>query len=437
MITLNSIKNIRTVISFILIYLALFSFQAYKGYFLGDSVFLIGIGLLFYMIKTGFSDNRSYRFLFPTLVVAILAFYIPASSIRYILLVFALLFCYESLVGKVSGLVLVTLLLISPLFRYAAETFTFPIRIWLSKISGQLLKAMNFPIEIQGNVVLINGNDFLVDAACTGLQMIGFSFLLSIFLMTYYQNLFQKKLAFYWQILILSFTFLLNIFSNLCRIIILIVFKILPDHIMHEVIGLICLLLYVWLPVIALTKFVIKRQKHSNRQLYITADNKRHLHWLVNTLVLMISVYLVVFFSDTEKRINVGSIQLRNKAGYQTKLLSTGITQLKNAKALVYLKPIPDFYSSDHSPVVCWTGSGYEFKKIKEESVGQYHIYTGILENKQDKLYTAWWFSDGETTTISQLEWRWKAFKGTRRFELVNVTASTEDELKHTIAEWL
>lgn len=422
-------------VGFLIAYTALFISLSYKGYFLGDSTFLLGLGILVFVLKAGTSGSKSSRFLIPALLLATIAFYVPTFSIRYLLLVFAIVFCFESLFGKLSELALLTLLLMSPLFRYLSETFTFPIRIWLSEISGQMLLFLHFPVEINGNVIVLNSSNFLVDAACTGLQMLGLSFLLCIFLLAYYQDVYQKKIVFGWQLSALVITFALNIFSNLCRILLLIIFKIAPDNFSHDLIGLCCLLVYVWLPMAWIAKQIALKQtvKTPEPKVHKTIVNL----WLINGVFLGITSYSILSFSGVkvlEKQILTEKIK---KTSYETKVLNNGITQLKNNNALVYLKPIPDFYSGEHSPIFCWKGSGYTFKKIKEEVVQSSKIYTGELTKKNDKLYTAWWFTNGEIITNSQLDWRWRVLKGEHKFELINVTANSEHELKKAIAEWL
>ncbi|MFD2522378.1 exosortase N [Emticicia soli] len=245
----------------IIAYIILFINISYKGYFLSDTTFWLGLGVLAYVLKVGTLTERSMRFFAPTLLLALVSFYIPTFSIRYLLLVIALLFCVESLFGKISELAFISLLLMSPLFRYISETFTFPIRIWLSEISGHLLTRLHFPVEVKGNLILLNGDDFLVDAACTGLQMLGVSFLLTVFLLAYYQAVFQKKIGFGWQLASLAITFLLNIVSNLCRILLLIIFKIPPENFLHDLMGICCLLAYVWLPMAWLIKQITPKQK--------------------------------------------------------------------------------------------------------------------------------------------------------------------------------
>lgn len=422
-------------IAFLIAYLILFMDISYKGYFLGDTTFGVGLCLLIYVLKVGVASSKSFRFFLPTLVLAVVSFYIPTFSIRYLLLVAALLLCLESMFGKLSGLAFFCLLLMSPLFRYASETFTFPIRIWLSEISGQILRLLHFQVEINGNMIIMNGNDFLVDAACTGLQMLGFSFLLSVFLLAYYQDVYQKKIGLGWQLLALIITFLFNILSNLCRILLLIILRIAPENSLHDLIGICCLLIYVWLPMVWIIKQLALKQNHKPEALKV--EKTGIFQWVFNGLSLALTSYLVLSFSGSEKIQSKEITISKERLNYETKVLKNGITQLKSETALIYLKPIPDFYSGEDSPVFCWKGSGYTFKKIKEEVVQSYEIYTGVLSNKNDKLYTAWWFTNGEVITNSQLEWRWRVLKGETHFELINVTANSEHELKKVIAEWL
>lgn len=420
---------------FIIAYIILFINISSKGYFLGDTTFLLGLGVFAYVLKVGAMGNKSMRFFFPTLLLASVSFFIPTFSIRYLLLVMALLFCIESMFGKLSELAFITLLLMSPLFKYVSETFTFPIRIWLSEISGQILTALRFPVEIKGNMILMNGDNFLVDAACTGLQMLGISFLLSVFLLAYHQDIFQKKISLGWQLASLVITFLLNIVSNLCRILLLIIFKIPPENFLHDLMGICCLLVYVWIPMAWLIKQIASKQKVSFSKPSIQVSGIQQ--WVLNGVFLSITAYLVLSFAGAKPTHSQAVAEQEVKNRYNTKILKNGVTQLKSTNALVYVKPIPDFYSGEHSPIFCWKGSGYVFNRIKEEFIQNYKIYTGTLTHKNDKLYTAWWFTNGEVITNSQLDWRWRVLRGEPKFKLINVTANSENELKKVIAEWL
>jgi exosortase N len=115
--------------------------------------------------------------------------------------------------------------------------------------------------------------------------------------------------------------------------------------------------------------------------------------------------------------------------GYRIENLPDAIVKLSTAKGLVYLKPIIGFYSSDHQPTMCWKGSGYEFRKLETMNLDGQIIYTSCLEKGSDKLYTAWWYDNGNLNTISQFDWRRDSFRNNRSWVLVNVTADSKSVL--------
>jgi len=115
--------------------------------------------------------------------------------------------------------------------------------------------------------------------------------------------------------------------------------------------------------------------------------------------------------------------------GYTVRGLGGHILQLNNRRSLVYIKPIPDFYYTDHLPAICWQGSGYVFLKIQEELINGSKVYTGILQQANEKLYTAWWYDNGSSRTLSQANWRWDMLRGAKKYSLVNVTSASREQL--------
>ena len=109
--------------------------------------------------------------------------------------------------------------------------------------------------------------------------------------------------------------------------------------------------------------------------------------------------------------------------------MKDGITKLYNDEALIYIKPIPEFFSSEHTPLYCWRGTGYKFESIRLTIINGCEVYTGQLTKPGHTLQTAWWYSNGEAQTVDQLNWRIRMLKGESRFCVVNVTADSEDVL--------
>jgi exosortase N len=106
-----------------------------------------------------------------------------------------------------------------------------------------------------------------------------------------------------------------------------------------------------------------------------------------------------------------------------------GVTKMFNENILVYVKPIPEFFTGEHTPLICWKGSGYHFEGIKKSTINGREIYTGNLVKPGAKLFTAWWYENGSTSTIDQLNWRMRMLRGEKDFCLINVTAENESAL--------
>ena len=118
--------------------------------------------------------------------------------------------------------------------------------------------------------------------------------------------------------------------------------------------------------------------------------------------------------------------------------LQDGVVKYRSDGLLIYVKPIQGWYDTEHTPLICWQGSGYEFGQIREQIIGKTTLYTGILEQKGvAPLYTAWWFDNGQEQTISQARWRWLDAGGASGFSLLNVTADTPEQLQQQLTRMI
>jgi hypothetical protein len=97
------------------------------------------------------------------------------------------------------------------------------------------------------------------------------------------------------------------------------------------------------------------------------------------------------------------------------------------------VKTIPEFFTGEHTPLMCWKGSGYEFSGVTTMAVAGVRVYKGILVKDDSTLYTAWWYSNGPVKTVSQFDWRMRMLKGESKFCLVNVTARDEQTLMESL----
>jgi exosortase N len=144
-------------------------------------------------------------------------------------------------------------------------------------------------------------------------------------------------------------------------------------------------------------------------------------------------------YLDFHKK-TVQNVVLSNEiqANFTISNLPDGVTQLKNDSTLIYLKNLSHGFTTEHSPMICWKGSGYKFRQIERTSVGQTSIYIGILEGDGDHIHAAWWFeSDDGFATIDQFSWRYRVFTEGAHFRLVNVNAASREQALAAAKRWL
>ncbi|MGX5687608.1 exosortase N [Arcticibacter tournemirensis] len=412
-------------------YLAI-SIFGLRNYFIWDATSICGL-LLLPLISRFNPAHLSLRFLPMAFLSGGLALYFPVKTCFFLAAMFALLFFLETTRGKINNTAILSLLVISPVFRILANTFGFPLRLWLSDLAAKIISVSGFNARAEGNIIIMNNDTFAVDQACAGLSMLGITYIICFFLVSLWENRSNKRTGIVEIAILLTLCSLFNLFGNLMRILILVLFKIMPDSIYHDLIGIVCLLVYIIIPIALLTKWIIK-QNGKDASYSPKGYGDKHVPGFIHILLFLIVLYVSTHLSTMDK-LNKTSpvVQLQ---GYNRKIMENNILKFENNKALIYYKP-STFYTPDHDPRICWQGSGYEFHYIKKTAILNCEVYTGVLSKGKDRIYSAWWFDSGKTRTINQLEWRWKALKRDEDFYLVNVNAQTKDDLQDLIKELL
>ncbi len=407
-----------------------FAFFAFSDYFISDSNVLIALLLSPFIIIID-RKSKSNRYLIPAVILVSLSIFTGVRSILFLGFIFSVLFIIDSLIGKTSWTFVWLLFFISPIFKFIAMTFGFPIRLFLSEISAKVLSIAGNEVTASGNIIRFNGTDFSVDPACVGLSMIVISFIIMLFIVSHFQRRTGKKLSAINCLIIISITFICNVICNLFRIIALVQFNILPDTIMHDVTGLVCLLLYVIVPVyVSIYLFYRKAGKYNQSE--TVAPHKFSSDFLPLPLIGLL-LYSFVF---VDKSIPAKTPDRQCMIdGFTKERLESGVITFKNEEGLIYVKPM-NFYNAEHNPLVCWSGSGYAFKQYHTEIINGTEIYLGLILKGNEKIYSAWWFDKGDKKTISQFEWRIDAMKG-GRYCLINVNAASKEELTKLTEELL
>lgn len=394
--------------------------------------FYLGLMVLPFVIKIADRQN-SFRYFIPAVIFCFLAIIISSKTLLFLSILFMLILLIESTIGKLNHLFLFLILLISPISTYISTTIGFPIRLGLSNLSAKILSLNGEAYTSTGNIISYSDRTFSIDQACAGLNMLITSLIICVFLIAHMQKKLNKNTSSVKALLLLFITFVLNIIANLFRIIILVKWEIMPDNSFHYLIGLLCLIVYVIIPMIFIVKYMVRLGL--SREIKPTIIQTKSFRYIYAQVFLLIMLFFGGYKS-TQKTNITAKVKGLKIEGFSREIVQNSILKFQNQSFLIYIKPTP-FYSPEHNPMVCWQGSGYEFTHIKVETIKDKTIYTGLLSKGKDKIYTAWWFDDGKLKTINQFEWRWKALTRNQKFNLINVNATSTESLNHIIIEML
>jgi exosortase N len=402
---------------------------AFPPEFLAGSNVWMGFCLFPFVLFVNGKQRINYIYLVIVFLLGIIACLYAVRTFYFFTLFIFILFLLEMHWGQLNRLVLFLLLFMSPFLQQIIVILGFPIRLQLSDWAGYLLAQAGLNIQVEGNMMILDGAAFSVDQACIGLNMLATSLLMGVFLLAHQYRTRRLSLSFPYLLMFFFIVFILNVGSNLLRIIILVLFRIGPEHVLHEWIGIACMLLYIVVPLYFLGKWVIgKFGKPLHRD---DVDAPVRITTQGRIALTVISVLIIMAGSSIRQSRSISTLPhiLFHRNGFETTLLDGGVTKVYNDTLLLYFKTIPEFFSAEHTPLFCWRGTGYTFREVKRITLQGHEIYIGRLWKTESSLYTAWWYSNGTFHTVDQLTWRLHMLTGKPRFVLVNVTASSEDIL--------
>ncbi|AYB35060.1 exosortase N [Chryseolinea soli] len=387
------------------------------------SNFVVGLVLLPFVIIRQGPARINVCYLLGVLFFGWLAHLYLLKIFFFLMVAFFLLLVWEAVGGKLNTIILFQIALMSPVFLQVTAILGFPIRLWLSQCAGMLLQ-VGWDVQVEGNLMILDGFQFAVDEACMGLSMLSLSMLMGVFAIVHHYRKAKRTLSLGWLVVFFAAVFGLNVLSNLFRIVMLVLFRILPEDPLHEIIGVLCLLLYVMVPLYFLAKTLVRKFGKPFEQIATPTYTPIRSRLLLAALgIFVLSMSFTIRPEGAELSIPHAFVEFKDAKGIE---LNGGITKLTTDDLLIYVKTIPEFFTGEHTPLLCWRGSGYQFKSIRKEHMGQHEIYKGVLSRDQEKLYTAWWYTNGNRVTIDQWEWRSRMVTEKERFALVNVTAKDE-----------
>jgi exosortase N len=380
--------------------------------------------------------KTSYRYLPIVVLFAILGMTLQVRTFFYFAWVYTGILWIEVFLGKTSKLWLILPFIASPLFDYLFSVWSFPLKIAISEVTAIAFNNLGINTLAEGNVVVFKGKHFTVDDACMGLKLFSVAYLFGWLLLAIVEKKLQKELSWKFLIAIFLAVFFLNIFANFVRILLLVFFQIPPENALHEWVGIISVIVYIILPITIFIKWHFKNQiieNHNVRYVFSEVFSSKYLVLGISYGFLLVMPYFLTKQPDILTRESKQILQ----TSLQKKILPNDIIQYHDDKILIYQKFLKNFYSIEHSPLICWKGSGYMFQQVKKRKINDIEIWAGILKKDQHQLYTVWWMDNGEKQSIHLWNWRWDWFKNQKPYYLLNITANTEKELNEFLEKWL
>lgn len=412
-----------TILSLLLL-LAL-SFNTLYHYIIFDYKYIL-LALCIPILAIAQKGNLTLRYGALAILFLILFPILKISSLFFLGVACSAIFIIESSIGKVSNNILLLLIIISPVAIFLSEIVGFEIRLQLSQVAADIMNKMNPNIHAEGNIIYNGQAAFYVDAACSGLKMLSLSLISCVLILGYFEKYKKGYISWYIKFMLLSFTLLTVILGNLCRIILLTILQIGTESPLHYLVGIICLIFYTLMPLY----FIIKRIKVNT----IANKSRPSSIWLKHAIGICI-LGLLIFTQIRNPKRSEKEPLLTNKSlsQYQFKnmqIVQDNILKIEDESYLMYIKPGLSFYSSDHSPMICWRGSGYKLSKERTTKINGQTVFEGELIKGTDKLYSIWWYQYGTKVTTSQLNWRFTNLVNRSEVHLINVVSYSKDLAK-------
>ena len=331
-------------------------FLYFQPYYLPQN-FSLFLGLIFApFIIQSINNQPNDRFLLPTFLLGISLFFVKTNSLYYGFGVCLVLYLWESRHSKLNNLPLFLFVVLSFLVQQVLNNWSFPIRLQLSAWAGKAIGLLGYPISVSGNMIYLDGQPFSVDPACMGLKMMVTAQLLALVVFAYFER--KDKLVFSFSKIAfgLSAVIILTILANFIRLLALIIFKIMPDNPLHDIIGLVSLVVYALLPFYLGVQFSAKKANISKSTSIINGVNIES--FLPQSYRIPVRYLITLFLAGLFGYQGIQSKQpipvfaqpypIEKFTDFQQSKTQDGMLKLVNDSTLIYIKPPVSFFQGSH-----------------------------------------------------------------------------------------
>lgn len=373
-------------------------------------------------------NNFSHRFSYWLIGFGVFYLFVPLGTINFICVWFALMLLWEVLIGRVNTAAFFIPFVHSSFISSFVNIVGFPLRVLFTKLSGFLIQLFSHDIAVSGSVVNYQGKSFFVDTACAGIMMISVSFVLFFIVYSQRERKTNTTFSIYQTAAFIGVNIGFILFSNFFRILLLILLEVPIEHYLHDVIGIVSLLLFHTLPLI----FFFKTQKGKiNTGI---KNSKRSVFGNVLTLVAF-AIFIGVQLTPQMEIGDVHNLGLNDIK--RAKRITCNVAEIANANTTIYYKYQNPFMLSNHNPMACWRYGGYKIMNEDFIKVGGSTVCTALLDNGKETLFTCWWYDTENIISATDWKWRIDNLLENKKTVLINVSSRDKDEMLFEVNKYL
>lgn len=316
--------------------------------------------------------------------------------------------CY----GRFSVPGLLVLLLCSGVSDKLLLQFSAEIKQYLCRWAYLSLKDILHIQKQEGIYLWLPGRRISIDTACMGLSMLRTGILCAAALLTLEERRHNRRFAYMQYLLVMAAAVLLVILSNYFRIILLLLSNSTEDGLLHQSVGLASFALYVLLPLYLFFR-VLKPGVKNPSPIRISYIDK----WLV--LLLIPAAFAV------SRALYTGPSYIRILEGLNIpggSWVTPEVYKVQSPGRLTYIK------TAAHSPMLCWTGSGYNIVRDFITVYKHRPAHCTVLEKEGRYLYSYWWYENGTRRALTFHSVLLRQLLTGNPARLVNITLDSEEQ---------
>lgn len=347
---------------------------------------LLGAAVIFVYASRSAGQKVFYGIAFTILLLLLCSWQLYTRSTTALALVLAGVLLFYLHTGRFSAGAFWLLIFCTSVSDKILMQFSVEIKQALCSWAYLSLKDV-LQIEKQEGVYLwISGKQISVDTACMGLSMLRSGFLCAVALLSLEERRSSRRFSYMQYLIVFLITLFCIVLSNYFRILVLLLTGNTEDNLLHQLMGLACFALYLLLPLFLLFRFMKPRRffrEVQPRSSYMPA---------------FIFGILMIFTLVLSLRMEKGPEYSRLIDGLPVKggiWVNPEVYKIQQQGKLTYIK------TASHSPMLCWTGSGYRVIRDYITTYEHKPAHCTLLEKDGQVLYSYWWYENGSERALA------------------------------------